>query len=254
MAFLLKLGAIVMEANSESFTPKGEIAWDKPFSPQGEIVWDNPSPMEMLDEAIAREDASTDFTEEESNFLVEQEEMQQPAIKERVVAKLKDREGVVNKSYLDSLGKPTGGVGHLLTTEEQALYPEGTEIPQEVIDGWLVQDSTKAMEAAEKQAQELGVESEEMVLALSSVNFQLGPNWKKEHKNTWKLMKQGKYEEAAEEAANSDWHGQTPTRVEDFQEALRNEAEQQGYKKLKNGWYRDPDTGEKFEIVDGRRV
>jgi len=237
---------------SEGFSPKGGVVWDKPFQPKGEIAWG--SPMDMLDEAIAREDASTDFTEEESNFLVGQEEMQQPAIKEKVVAKLRQREGSVNKAYADSLGKPTGGVGHLLTKEEQALYPEGTEIPQEVVDGWLVQDSDKAMKAAEKQAQELGVDSEEMVLALSSVNFQLGPNWKKEHKDTWALMKQGKYAEAAQEAANSDWNNQTPTRVEDFQEALRKEAEQQEYRELKNGWYRDPDTGEKFEIEDGKRV
>jgi len=239
---------------SEEFSPQGEIVWEEPYEPQGEIVWDNPSPMEMLDEAIAREDASTDFTEKETNFLVDQEEMQQPAIKEKVVAKLKQREGSVNKAYADSLGKPTGGVGHLLTKEEQALYPEGTEIPQEVVDGWLEQDSRKAMKAAEEQAKELGVDSEEMVLALSSVNFQLGPNWKDEHKNTWKLMKQGKYAEAAQEVANSDWNNQTPTRVEDFQEALRREAEQQGYRELKDGWYRDPDTGEKFEIEDGKRV
>jgi len=29
--------------------------------------------------------------------------------------------------------------------------------------------------------------------------------------------------------------------------------ELESYKKLKNGWYRDPDTGERFEIVDGER-
>ena len=173
----------------------------------------------------AADGADEDFTQDELDFLVGQEGMQQPPLQEQVVSKLKSREGVVNKSYLDSLGKPTGGVGHLLSKEEQGLYPEGTEIPQEVIDGWLVQDSAKAMKAAEKQAQELGVESEEMVLALSSVNFQLGPNWNKEHKNTWKLMKQGKYEEAAEEAAKSNWHEQTPTRVKDFQQALINIGE-----------------------------
>jgi lysozyme len=252
MAFVLKMGSSAMEV--EQKLPEWAIPREESTLPEWAVPRDNPSPMEMLDEAIAREDSETDFTEEETDFLVGQEGMQQPAIKEKVVAKLKQREGVVNKSYLDSLGKPTGGVGHLLTKEEQALYPEGTEIPQEVVDGWLAQDSDKAMKAAEKQAKELGVDSEEMVLALSSVNFQLGPNWKAEHKNTWSLMKQGKFEEAAQEAVNSDWHGQTPTRVEDFQLALRKEAEQQEYKALKNGWYRDPDTGEKFEVVDGRRM
>ena len=37
-------------------------------------------------------------------------------------------------------------------------------------------------------------------------------------------MLQGRYEEAADEAANSVWYRQTPVRVKDFQKALRKET------------------------------
>ena len=172
---------------------------------------------------------------------------------QEVIDHLKLREGVESKSYNDTLGKLTGGVGHLLSREEQALYPEGTHIPQEVVDGWLKADSTKAYKAAQKQAQELGEGNEELITALTSVNFQLGTNWNKIHKNTWKLMKKGKYEEAAQEAADSKWNEQTPVRVEDFQQALQSQAEVNRYKSMDDGVYEDPESGERFEVKGGRR-
>lgn len=140
-----------------------------------------------------------------------------------VIEHLKLREGVKYESYLDTLGKLTGGVGHLMSKEEQALYPEGTEIPSEVVDEWLKADVQEARKAAQKQAQELSG-SKELEEALIHVNFQLGSGWNKIHKNTWSLMKQGKYEEAAKEAADSKWYEQTEVRVKDFQKALRAEG------------------------------
>ena len=129
------------------------------------------------------------------------------------------REGNVAESYLDSVGKLTGGIGHLLSKAEQAKYPEGTPIPQEVRDEWFAKDSAKAKRAAKLQAQAL--KEPRLEAALASVNFQLGTQWFKEHKKTWKLMKEGKWQEAAVEAANSKWNEQTPTRVKDLQLALR---------------------------------
>ena len=142
----------------------------------------------------------------------------------KLIQHLKLREGVRYRSYKDSLGYLTGGVGHLLSEEEAKLYPEGSTIPSEVVDRWLVRDIALAKKASQIQAQELLEPSEKLIEALVYVNFQLGTGWYKIHKKTWKLMTQGRYEEAAIEAANSVWYRQTPVRVEDFQKALRNEA------------------------------
>lgn len=136
------------------------------------------------------------------------------------------REGVRTESYKDSLGKLTGGIGHLLTDEEAKRYPEGTAIPQEVVDRWFKRDHAEAFAKASKQAKEVG--RPELAKALTSVVFQLGPKWNLPRKEggkgfvkTWALMKAGKFKEAADEVANSQWASQTPVRVEDFQAELR---------------------------------
>lgn len=142
----------------------------------------------------------------------------------KVIAHLKKREGVKYESYRDSLGKLTGGVGHLLTPLEASMYPEGSQISSMTVEAWLRGDVEVSRKAAENQSEELLEPSKELTEALIHVNFQLGPGWYKIHKKTWKLMTQGRYEEAAVEAANSVWYRQTPVRVKDFQQALRKEA------------------------------
>lgn len=142
----------------------------------------------------------------------------------KVRAHLKLREGIKYRSYKDSLGKLTGGVGHLLSPLEATTYPEGSQIAPKTVEAWLVGDIDLAWKAAERQAIELAEPSQELVEALIHINFQLGTGWNKIHKKTWKLMTQGRYRAAAREAANSVWYRQTPVRVEDFQKALIKEA------------------------------
>ena len=73
-----------------------------------------------------------------------------------------------------------------------------------------------------KQSEDLGIEDLDFIDSLASVNYQLGTSWFKIHKKTWKFLQNREYDEAAVEAADSDWFKQTPTRVEDFQAAIRN--------------------------------
>ena len=129
------------------------------------------------------------------------------------------REGNKSATYLDSRGKPTGGIGHLLTAAEKKLYPKGTEIPQSVRDNWFKEDTAKAYSAAEKQAKEFG--NTKLTNALVAVNFQLGSNWKSKFYETYPLIKAGKYDQAIENLKKSDWMKQTPKRVNDFIKALQ---------------------------------
>jgi GH24 family phage-related lysozyme (muramidase) len=128
---------------------------------------------------------------------------------------LRNREGVKQNVYLDSLGKPTAGVGHY-----DPSLKEGDIVSEEQVAEWLVEDSRKAWDAAVQQAKEVGRTDKEFVEGLASVNYQLGTEWNKEHKATWGLMKKGLWQAAALEAANSVWNQQTPVRVLDFQKAL----------------------------------
>jgi GH24 family phage-related lysozyme (muramidase) len=144
---------------------------------------------------------------------------------------LEKREGSIPKSYLDSLGKLTGGIGHLLSEEEKKLYPNGADIQDEVRSEWIEKDSLKAWNSAIDQAETLGLgEKGEFVEALASVNFQMGTNWKSKFPSAWRALKSGDYDEAIaqvewvdprnKERGSSSWKNQTPVRVKDFVEAI----------------------------------
>jgi len=148
------------------------------------------------------------------------------------ISHLEHREGSVSKSYLDSLGKLTGGVGHLLLEDEKKIYPKGTKIPKDVRERWMAKDSIKAWDAAVEQASDLGVsEHEQFIEALGSVNFQMGTNWMKKFPSAYKALKSGDFKEAIDqlewvnprkkEKGASNWKKQTPVRVKDFVGAIR---------------------------------
>ena len=146
---------------------------------------------------------------------------------------LLDREGFRDYVYEDSLGKLTAGVGHLLTAEEKEKYPEGSEIPEELIKSWYKKDTKKAKASALSQLEELGElkDPRNLQAALESVNFQLGVNWRTKFPTAWEHMKSGNWDGAEQEirfteedsGTQSDWNKQTPTRVRDFVEALRHQ-------------------------------
>ena len=138
---------------------------------------------------------------------------------------IKLREGYENEAYYDTEGKLTIGVGHLVTDEDAAKLglssiSEGTEISDTQVEMLLQDDAMEAFQAAQEQMRELGIQDEQFLVALTSVNFQLGTAWNQEHVKTWGLMKQGRFDEAATEVANSLWNEQTPVRVQDMQAAL----------------------------------
>lgn len=59
-------------------------------------------------------------------------------------------EGTKYHVYLDPVNKPTGGIGHLLTTAERKLFPVGTKLSQAQVDKWFVEDLTRFTKAINK--------------------------------------------------------------------------------------------------------
>lgn len=141
---------------------------------------------------------------------------------EKFLKDVKNREGFRNKVYLDGEGILTVGFGHKLVGEEKIKYKVGDRVPDNILNEWLKKDSKTAWLGALKQSEDLGIEDLDFIDSLASVNYQLGTSWFKIHKKTWKFLQNREYDEAAVEAADSDWFKQTPTRVEDFQAAIRN--------------------------------
>ena len=136
---------------------------------------------------------------------------------------LEHREGNEECVYLDTLGKPTCGVGHLLTERERQVYQVGDQVSEEQRNAWLEQDAVKAWEAAAQQIQDLGIEDTDFIIALGSVNFQLGTRWMDKFPSAYRALASKDYDEAIKQVSTgsgkdgqSKWKEQTPVRVEDF--------------------------------------
>lgn len=119
------------------------------------------------------------------------------------------------KWYKDSLGKTTGGYGHLQKRGEEHI-----KITQAVADAWLQEDIGVARVSALAECEQLPFYTKELLDVLVSTNYQLGTEWEKKFPNTFALMKEGKFDEAAWALESSLWAKQTPVRVRDLQRAL----------------------------------
>ncbi len=157
------------------------------------------------------------------NEIIETEKVS-TSVTHEVGEHLSLREGFRTEVYLDSVGKPTAGTGHLLSRAERSKYPVGTTVPNSVLEQWRIDDSENAYAAAYQMAIDIGYETQDLVNALTAVNFQLGTAWGDIHKNTYKHLLNQDWEKTAHEAADSTWFKQTPVRVIDFQRALLNIA------------------------------
>jgi len=133
-------------------------------------------------------------------------------------ALVKKREGEVLRWYLDSLGKKTGGVGHLWRKGD----PES--IDQKVSAEWLEKDLAGARKAAQKQFNQLPFQTQDLYDVLVSVNFQFGNDFDTDFPATWEMLKNGYYSKAADALQATKWNQQTPVRVKDFQNAIRDAA------------------------------
>lgn len=139
-------------------------------------------------------------------------------ILQKLTPHLIDREGMRLKVYRDSLGKPTVGVGHLVLPQDKLEV--GDTITRAQSDTFLAKDASMAIKAAIAQGKEMGVSDIDFLVALASVNFQLGTGWTKKFYNTWSLLRRGEYWRAIENINKSSWAEQTPVRVRDFVSAI----------------------------------
>src|SRR5436305_870329 len=102
---------------------------------------------------------------------------------------LRQRLGVKTKVQLDADKKPTVGIGHHVTPDDSLSV--GDEIDDRRVSAFYKKDSTEALVAAKKQMAKARITDKNFIVYLAAVNFQLGPNWFKTMKLTWKLILDG---------------------------------------------------------------
>ena len=141
---------------------------------------------------------------------------------------LKDRvrlhEGVRTSMYLDTLGKATIGIGHLIKPHERERYAEGVEISMDEVEELFEMDLNRAAAGAESLIEEcighdLPPHIEEVILEMV---YQLGTQGVRNFKNMWKAMRVKDWKKASEEMKDSRWHKQTTKRCESLAEIVAN--------------------------------
>jgi lysozyme len=196
-----------------------------------------------VDQAVKEFDYSKIDVKEGKKFLLETLPKTEEAINglynfvgakvwEQYQKHLKIEEGRKNIVYLDSLGKLSLGVGHLVKPGEN--FKLGQKVSDQVVNDLLAKDSMHAFMAAVSQMNELDIKDSKFLVVLASVNFQLGTNWRNKFSDTWRLIKEGKFDEAISKIESSLWMKQTPRRAKQLIEALENLSD-----KYKDGNHKD---------------
>jgi len=141
-------------------------------------------------------------------------------LRSRVIA----HEGIVDELYLDSLGKATVGIGHLIQPHERDRFPEGKKISREEIDELFDIDINRAAAGADLLIEEcIGHELPQHIgEVIVEMVFQLGTQGVRNFKKMWKAMRVKDWKTASLEMKDSRWHKQTPKRCEELAEIVAN--------------------------------
>ena len=127
-------------------------------------------------------------------------------------------------------GLVTGGIGHLMTEEESALYPEGTVIPDDVVQDWYDVDLQEAVDDAGTFIGNSDV-PEEVTSIITNMSFNMGLTRLLKFKGLQTAIRSGDWELAADEmewvnpttkTKHTDWYNQVGDRAPRLIERMRN--------------------------------
>lgn len=132
-------------------------------------------------------------------------------------------EGMVLEVYLDHLGYPTVGVGHLiLESDEEYSYGEGKLITQTRCDELFFKDINTVLTECENRA-DFNWESypEEVKLIVCNMAFNLGLTRLSKFKKMISALNEGDYKQASVEGLDSKWAKQVYNRAKRLMNRLR---------------------------------
>tara|TARA_B100001741_G_C16245793_1_gene456129 strand:+ start:195 stop:644 length:450 start_codon:yes stop_codon:yes gene_type:complete len=125
--------------------------------------------------------------------------------------KIKKNEGFRSKPYLDSLGHPTIGYGHLITKKEKKIFQ--AKFSKKFLSELFDKDFSKAL-MAYKNNFNYKKHSKNTKEVLIEMIFQLGIKKQKKFIKMNKHLQNNNMFLAALEMKNSLWYKQTPKRVD----------------------------------------
>lgn len=141
---------------------------------------------------------------------------------EKLRADLELDEGVKHEIYLDHLGLPTFGIGHLVREEDPEFgEPVGTTVSDDRVASAFEQDIQITLEDCQKLYDDFDDLPEEAQLIIANMCFNLGyPRLSK-----FKGMKRGvdarDWNAAADEMVDSRWYRQVTNRADRLVQRMR---------------------------------
>jgi GH24 family phage-related lysozyme (muramidase) len=147
--------------------------------------------------------------------------------RDAVFDQLKEDEGVVYAIYLDHLGLPTFGVGHLvLESDEEFGASVGTAITEERVRECFERDLDTAISECGTLYGEgaFGGLPDEVQQILVNMMFNMGRPRLSGFKKFNAAIKEGDWIEAAKEGRDSRWYNQVTNRAERLMVRLENFA------------------------------
>ena len=124
-------------------------------------------------------------------------------------------EGQVNEVYLDHLGYPTFGIGHLvLESDEEHEAEVGTPISEERVFEVFEKDVQSVIDDCKILHEGWEDYPEEVKQVVANMMFNMGRTRLSKFKNHNKALVAGDWKEAAKEGRDSRWHRQVTNRAE----------------------------------------
>ncbi len=143
------------------------------------------------------------------------------ALKEEI----KEDEGVVNEIYLDHLGYPTFGVGHLIRESDPEFgLGVGTPVSEERVNQCLEEDLATTVKECHVLFPDFDDLPEEAQRVIANMMFNLGrPRLSKFQKFIGAVQARD-WNEAGDQMVDSRWYTQVPNRAERLVQRIRNLA------------------------------
>jgi len=152
--------------------------------------------------------------------------MNEIKITDELKARIRDHEGCRDEVYLDSLGKATIAIGHLVQPHERDRFKPGVKITADEIEDLFLIDLNRACAGAEQLISENYRGDKRLPQAIEHVIvemvFQLGKTGVSKFRKMWKALSEGNRKQASLEMKDSRWHSQTPVRCEALAEIVEN--------------------------------
>jgi len=134
---------------------------------------------------------------------------------DRLREELKIDEGCKYEIYLDHLGLPTAGIGHLLKgTDKECGKAVGTAVSEERVNEWFEQDIEMTLNDCKKVFDDWDSMNEEVRLIMANMMFNLGyPRFCK-FKKMIQAVKDEDWLEAGDQMQHSRWYKQVTNRAD----------------------------------------